>query len=159
MNIHKNARLTPKGREILIARLARGERPVDIACAMGVSVRTVYKWRKRHRDHGLPGLLDRSSRPARSPARTCPDVEARVVLLRHERRIMDRIAQETRVSRATVGRILARHGLNRWRDLEPAEPVVGRRPINPTPLAGLSRNINGLVCAGNSWLLASEPRL
>ena len=124
MNIHKNARLTPKGREILIARLARGERPVDIACAMGVSVRTVYKWRKRHRDHGLPGLLDRSSRPARSPARTCPDVEARVVLLRHERRIMDRIAQETRVSRATVGRILARHGLNRWRDLEPAEPVV-----------------------------------
>ncbi|CAN0602931.1 unnamed protein product, partial [Ectocarpus sp. 12 AP-2014] len=24
----------------------------------------------------------------------------------------------------TVGRILARHGLNRWRDLEPAEPVI-----------------------------------
>ena len=37
---------------------------------------------------------------------------------------MDRIAQETGVSRATVGRILARHGLNRWRDLEPSEPVM-----------------------------------
>ena len=37
---------------------------------------------------------------------------------------MERIAEETGVSRATVGRILARHGLNRWRDLEPSEPVV-----------------------------------
>ncbi len=112
MNIHKNARLTPKGREILTARLLRGERPADVACAMGVSVGTVYKWRKRYRDHGLAGLLDRSSRPASSPTRTCPEVEARVVQLRRERRIMDRIAEETSVSRATVGRILARHNLN-----------------------------------------------
>ncbi len=36
---------------------------------------------------------------------------------------MDRIAGETGLSRATVGRILARCGLNRWRDLEPSEPV------------------------------------
>ena len=28
MNMHKNARLTPKGRELLIARLERGERRV-----------------------------------------------------------------------------------------------------------------------------------
>ena len=28
MNIHENARLTPKGREILIRRLERGERYV-----------------------------------------------------------------------------------------------------------------------------------
>ena len=37
MNMHKNARLTPKGRELLIARLERGEHPSDVACAMGVS--------------------------------------------------------------------------------------------------------------------------
>ena len=37
---------------------------------------------------------------------------------------MERIAEETGVSRATVGRIPARHGLNRWRDPEPSEPVV-----------------------------------
>ena len=42
MNIHNNARLTPKGRELLIGRLERGEHPHDVACAMGVSVRTVY---------------------------------------------------------------------------------------------------------------------
>ena len=46
-----------------------------------------------------------------------------MIALRKERRIYHRIAAETGVSKATVGRILIRHGLNRWRDLEPAEPV------------------------------------
>ena len=123
MNIHRNARLTPKGREVLVGRLQRGERAEDVATAMGVSIRTVYKWRQRYRDEGLAGLADRSSRPAHSPARTAAPVEAAVIRLRRERRTMDRIADETGVSRATVARILARHGLNRWRDLEPAEPV------------------------------------
>ena len=92
MNMHQNARLTPKGREVLVRRLERGERAVDVACAMGVSVRSVYKWRKRYRDHGLVGLMDRSSRPASSPARTPGDIEAQVVQLRRERRIVDRVA-------------------------------------------------------------------
>ena len=124
MNMHDNARLTPKGRGILIERLERGERVQDVAGAMGVSTRTVYKWKRRFLEHGLAGLRDRSSRPVRSPSRISAKLEAKVVQLRRERRIMDRIAQETGISRATVGRILKRHGLNRWRDLEPADPVV-----------------------------------
>jgi transposase InsO family protein len=123
MNIHKNARLTPRGREILISRLERGEHPLDVATAMGASASTVYKWWRRYRAEGLGGLVDRSSRPNASPNRTPDGVEARVVALRMERRIYHRIAAEVGVSRATVGRILTRHGLNRWRDLEPAEPV------------------------------------
>ena len=70
MNMHKNARLTPKGREVLVARLDRGERACDVACAMGVSIRTVYKWRTRFRQEGPAGLQDRASKPARSPSRT-----------------------------------------------------------------------------------------
>ncbi len=124
MNIHKNARLTPKGRELLIERLERGEHPLDVACAMGVSMRTVYKWRKRHRDYGLIGLQDRTSRPLRSPARTPITLEAQVICLRKQKRTYDRIADRTALSRATVGRILVRNGLNRWRDLEPAQPVI-----------------------------------
>ena len=123
MNIHKNARLTPRGREILISRLERGEHPLDVATAMGASVSTVYKWWRRYRTEGLGGLLDRSSRPNASPNRTPDDVETKVIGLRKERRIYHRIAAEVGVSRATVGRILTRHGLNRWRDLEPAQPV------------------------------------
>jgi transposase InsO family protein len=124
MNVHENARLTPKGRELVIERLERGERPSDIAGAMGVSVRTVYKWRKRYRDGGLAALQDRSSRPQQSPARTAASREADVVRLRRQKRTYDRIAEQTGLSRSTVARILLRHGLNRWRDLEPAEPVI-----------------------------------
>jgi transposase InsO family protein len=124
MNMHKNARLTPKGRELLIARLEDGHHPKDVAGALGVSVRTVYTWRRRYREEGLAGLQDRSSRPHTSPNKTPDDVEAQVIALRRERRIYDRIAEQTGVSHSTVGRILERHGLNRWRDLEPAEPVI-----------------------------------
>ena len=134
MNMHQNARLTPKGREILIARLARGERASDVGSAMGVSIRTVYKWRARWREYGLAGLQDRSSTPIRCPNRTLGDIEAQVIELRRQRRIMDRIAEETGVARATVGRILKRHGLNRWRDLEPAEPVVRHERDSPGEL-------------------------
>jgi len=47
MNVHKNARLTPRGRGILISRLHRGQHPTDVATSMGVSARTVYKWPRR----------------------------------------------------------------------------------------------------------------
>ena len=124
MNMHQNARLTPKGRELLIERLERGEHPKDVACAMGVSVRTVYKWYRRWREGGVAALRDRSSRPRHSPDRTPAACEAAVVRLRKEKRIYDHIADKTGLSRATVARILVRHGLNRWRDLDPAEPVL-----------------------------------
>ena len=42
MNVHKNARLTARGREVMIERLLRGERPADVASAMGLSTATVY---------------------------------------------------------------------------------------------------------------------
>ena len=123
MNVHKNARLTARGRETMIERLSRGEHPRDVATAMGVSTRTVYKWRKRYRECGPSGLQDRSSRPHSSPKRAPSATEKRIIALRRERRTYDRIAAEVGISRATVGRVLVRHGLNRWRDLEPAEPV------------------------------------
>ncbi len=123
MNIHENARLTLRGRELLIERLERGEHPQDVGAAMGVSTSTVYKWRRRHSAEGLAGLVDRSSRPNASPNKTPDEVETKVIALRKERRIYQHIAAVAGVSRATVGRILTRHGLNRWRDLEPAEPV------------------------------------
>ncbi len=57
MNVHKNARLAPRGREILISRLKRGERLRDVATAMGslsltlgIGAGAVYKWRRRYRE-------------------------------------------------------------------------------------------------------------
>ncbi|WP_311948886.1 leucine zipper domain-containing protein, partial [Halomonas piscis] len=54
MNTHKNARLTPHGRSLLVARVIdEGLRPREVAQAQGVSVRTAYKWVRRFREEGL----------------------------------------------------------------------------------------------------------
>lgn len=63
MKVHKNARLTPRGREVMVSRLERGERPIDVAKSLSVSTNTLYKWRNRFREEGITGLSDRSSRP------------------------------------------------------------------------------------------------
>lgn len=69
MNIHKNARLTPLSRARLVLRIEFGERVEDVAAAFQVSRRTAYKWLGRWRTEGEAGLMDRSSRPHRSPRR------------------------------------------------------------------------------------------
>lgn len=124
MNVHNNARLTPKGREILVQRILRdGLRAEEAAQACGVSTRTAYKWLARYRAEGPPGLLDRSSRPHRCPHRT-PDAQAaRILELRGERHTYRHIAKQTGIAHSTVGRILTRAGLNRLSALEPARPT------------------------------------
>ena len=48
MNLHKHARLTPRGRALLVERvLEQGLRVEEAAHAAGVSVRTAYKWLQR----------------------------------------------------------------------------------------------------------------
>jgi transposase-like protein len=63
MNVHKNARLTPRGRERIVRQVANGQAPEAVAQAAGVCPRTVRKWVDRYRREGLAGLQDRSSRP------------------------------------------------------------------------------------------------
>ena len=124
MNIHHNARLTPKGREILVRRVIDdGLRPAEAAQAAGVSVRTAYKWLARFRAEGLGGLQDRSSRPRRRPHRTSEAQRQRIIRLRRKRRTYRHIAQQSGVAASTVGRILADVGLNRLSALEPAKPA------------------------------------
>ena len=109
INRSPECRQTRKGRYLLIKSLERGEHCEDVACAMGISVRTVYKWRRRYREVGLGGLQNRSSRPLKSPARTEDAVEAQVTVLRRQKRIYDLITEKTGLSLATVGRVPARH--------------------------------------------------
>jgi transposase len=85
MDMHKNAPLTPRGREELVRRvLVEQHRPRAVATALGVCVRTVRKWVARYRAEGQAGLVDRSSRPHRSPNKTSTKIEARVVPLNQE---------------------------------------------------------------------------
>jgi transposase InsO family protein len=123
MNIHENARLTPRGRERLVRSVLDGGSAKEAAEAAGVCERTVRKWIARFKAEGTSGLLDRSSRPHRLFRPTPPETIAKVEALRRERWTGKRIALVLSLSPATVSRILRRLGLNRIRHLEPAEPV------------------------------------
>jgi transposase InsO family protein len=67
--------------------------------------------------------MDRSSRPKRLYRPTPAAIVKQVEVLRRQRFTGKHIAADLGVSPATVSRILRRLGLNRMRDLEPAEPV------------------------------------
>src|SRR3954447_25277284 len=123
MNMHKNARLTPHGRERIVQQVLNGQTPKAVSAAAGVCPRTVRKWVERYRREGVVGLLDRSSRPHRLHRPTPPDVVAQIERLRRQRFTGKQIAADLGVSPATVSRTLRRLGLNRIRDLAPAEPV------------------------------------
>jgi transposase InsO family protein len=123
MNMHKNARLTPRGRERIVRQVASGQTPEAVAQAAGVCPRTVRKWVKRYRREGLAGLQDRSSRPHRLRQPTPPAVVEEIERLRRQRWTGKQIAVQVGVSPATVSRVLRRLGLNKLSALEPAEPI------------------------------------
>lgn len=137
MDIHKNARLTPKGRAEVVRRVLGGQAPSVVAGAFGTTAKTVRKWLVRYGAEGASGLNDRSSRPRRLRQPTPPEKLERVVALRRERWTGKQIAKEIGVSPATVSRILGRAGLSRMRDLEPAEPVVRYERETPGELIHL----------------------
>ena len=122
MDIHKNARLTPLGREHMVSLVLGGQTPKAVSKAVGVCPRTVRKWVDRYQAEGLAGLQDRRSRPHRLHRPTVQAVVDRIEALRRQRLTGQAIAAETGVSPATVSRILKRLGLNRLSALEPAEP-------------------------------------
>jgi transposase InsO family protein len=124
MNTHKNARLTYLRRlEMVQDIVERGLCASDAAARHGVSAATARKWHARYLAGGAEQLLDKSSRPARSPRSIDPRVAATIVELRRKLYLQATIASYMGVSKATVSRVLRRAGLSRLSDLRPDEPV------------------------------------
>ena len=134
MELHKNARLTPSGRVLLVSRIQAGIPATEAASQAGVSKRTAFKWRRRYLQAGEAALVDRSSRPHRMPRRTHPDRVEEVLRLRRRRDTGPQIARRTGLSRATVARILVRHDLSRLKNLEPKPAVVRYQRDRPGEL-------------------------
>ena len=120
MNVHKNARLTPHGRERIIRQVESGQTPKAVGEAAGVCPRSRSQMGFRYRSEGLGGLRDCSSRPHRLHRPTPLAVIAEVERLRRQRYTGQEIAAGLRISPATVSRILRRLGLNRLTALESA---------------------------------------
>jgi transposase InsO family protein len=138
VRLHRNAKTTPSMRALLVQRIRHEQWPPAVAAAAaGVSVRTTYKWLRRHRVGGPPALEDASSRPHRMPRRTSSALTARILAARYERRTAWAIAVQVQVPRSTVAAVLARAGLNRLSRVPPPAPVHRYERTRPGELVHL----------------------
>ena len=120
MDLHKNARLSLRSREALVRKVIEEKQTLKAAAAaFSVSRKTAAKWVGRYRCDPAAALLDRSSRPHRSPRATSACLLEQVVELRRTHRPGYLIARQSGLSATTVSRILRRAHLSRWRDLYP----------------------------------------
>jgi transposase InsO family protein len=131
MKTHANARLSLKGRELLVDRVENaGWSLIAAAEAAGISDRTARKWIARHRVEGVGGLIDRSSAPMVVANRTDDRRVEMIAALRRLRMTGAEIAECLDMALSTVSGILTRIGLGKLGrlGLEPAQRYERARP-------------------------------
>jgi transposase len=131
MRLHGNARLSVKGRELLIDRMeVAGWSLSSAAEAAGISDRTARKWLARYRAEGRVGLLDRSSAPRVLANRTDERRVEVIAALRRLRLTGVEIAECLQMAHSTVSGILTRIGMGKLGrlGLEPAQRYERARP-------------------------------
>ena len=123
MDVHKNARLTPRGREeMVLVVVEQGLTTAQAARRFFTSAKTVKKWVERYQELGVAGLRDRSSRPHSSPRRTPPATCLAAETLRRQRHTQSHFATALSLSLATGSRLMAARGLSRLAAIQPGEP-------------------------------------
>ncbi len=162
---HRNAPLTPTGRKILVERIGSGRPIAHVAVEMGISRATATKWWRRWLGEGDDGLLDRSSRPRRSPRRCSRHLEERIVKLRRSRKIGPaRIALLVAIPASTVHRVLVRHEISRlrWMDRPTGRVIRRYQREHPGELVHLDVKKIGKIPPGGGWRVrgrgAVKPR-
>jgi transposase InsO family protein len=120
MDVHANAKLGPAGRFALTEAIAEGMTQKAAAAAFCVSAATAHRW--WHRRLGASEqelvsgawLLDRSSRPRRSPRLLDEIAQERICECRRRTGWGPRlVAGATGHPHSTVSKVLARHGISR----------------------------------------------
>ena len=112
----------PSSRRLICRRvLEEGWTLSQAAAAAGCSERTASKWLRRYRE-GDSELLDRSSRPRRSPNRLSSQRVRAIEALRRLRMTAAEIAEILQLPLSTVSLWLKRIGLGKRSRLEPPEP-------------------------------------
>jgi transposase InsO family protein len=123
MDLHANAVLTVRQRRRLCDLVSAGVTVTAAALVVGCSRQTASKWvNRRRRGHGL---LDRSSRPHRSPRRTPDVVEQAILRARAELPEGPHvIGWALGIAASTVHAVLRRHGRSRLRRRYERETIV-----------------------------------
>jgi transposase InsO family protein len=149
---HRNAPLTELGR----LRLARcvvdqGWSVARAAERFQVSRPTAQRWAQRYRDQGPAGMVDRSSRPHRSPGRTPTPVVRRIVHLRWTQRLGPaQIAHQVGLAASTVHAVLVRCRISRLADVDRAtgQPIRRYEHDHPGALVHIDIKKLGNIPAG-----------
>jgi transposase InsO family protein len=143
--LYQTDRLNPRVRAFLVAQADR----VGVSRAarqLGVSRRTVYRWRRR-----APDFADRSCRPHRSPRRCADALEANVLAMRMTDKVgPDWIGPLVGLHASTVHRILRRHQAQRLSHLFPKPPRSFGHfpPLRPGELIALDIKSFGSIARG-----------
>jgi transposase InsO family protein len=152
--LHANAALTPRQR-LRLARLVVEEnwKVAHAARFFGVAWKTADRWAERYRTQGKSGMVDLSSRPHSSPAKTDPATTKRIVSLRLRKRWgAVRLAAATGVAPSTAGAVLRRCRVSRLSRLDRVEREVIRYE-HPAPGELLHADVKklGNIPAGGGW--------
>jgi transposase InsO family protein len=130
MYLHANAKLGLAGRVALVRAIEDGLTLKAAAAAFNVSPATAHRWWHRWLDaseearRSLSCLLDRSSRPHRSPRLLAAELQQRICDCRRETGWGPRlVAGATGFAHSTVWKVLKRAGLSR-------RPVAAKEPAN-----------------------------
>jgi transposase InsO family protein len=116
MYLHANAKLGLAGRLALVRAIDEGMTLKAAAAAFSVSPATAHRWWHRWLDGGrrVEALLDRSSRPRRSPRLLARELQERICDCRRQTGWGPRlVAGATGFAHSTVWKVLRRHGLSR----------------------------------------------
>jgi len=159
---HPRPRLSVFSRQLLVRRvLDQGWPAAHVAEQLGISRATAYKWVRRYRAEGEAGLLDRSSRPRRSPRRLTPGLEAEILAARATWRYgPDRLGPLLGLPPSTVHRVLARRGVSRLRDADRVTAAPVRYvACHPGALLHQDHKKLGRIPDGGGWrVLGRENR-
>ncbi len=154
---HPNAVLTPNGRRRMVACVLEGGWTVAATAErFQIDAKTVRKWRDRFLVEGPVGLLDRTSRPRRSPNKTSLRGRRAVIRLRRRNRWgASHIAHETGLASSTVQRILNEAGLGRLDlgDRATAAPVLRYQRDCPGELIHVDIKKIAAIPTGGGWRL------
>src|SRR5215210_93126 len=130
MVLHRNAKLGLAGRLALVQAIEEGMSMKAAAAAFSVSPATAHRWWHRWHEASeqarltLDCLLDRSSRPRRSPRELASELQERICACRRETGWGPRlVAAVTGFAHSTVWKVLRRHGISR-------PPRPAREPAN-----------------------------
>jgi len=130
MHFHRNAKLGLAGRRELVLTIAAGSSMREAATRFAISTATAHRWWHRWSEaseqerRSLSCLLDRSSRPARSPRRLAPKLEQAICECRRKTGWGPRlVAGATGFAHSTVWKVLKRAGISR-------PPRALREPAN-----------------------------